>query len=117
MDRHSLGVIVALSSDIAKWVVVTAIPVAPMAVLTCSGLSSNPGSAVSARGGAVVVVAVDLVVDVLVPWLPPPLHPAVRMQMMATASAAFVGRMLSPPIPRRNHQPISTARYPYSVAG
>jgi hypothetical protein len=64
----------------------------------------------------VVVVAVDLVVDVLVPWLLPVLHPAVRMQMPATASAAFTWRTSSP-IPRRNHQPISTARHPYSVAG
>ena len=62
MARHSLGSIVALSSDIAKWVFVTAISVAPMAALTCSGASNNPGSAVSARGGAVVVVVVDLVV-------------------------------------------------------
>src|SRR3977135_352066 len=99
MARHSSGAIVALSSDIATGVVVTAIPVAPMAVLTCSGLSSNPGSAVSARGGAVVVVAVDLVVDVLVPWLLPVLHPAVRMQMPATASAAASRRMWSPPFP------------------
>src|SRR3981189_485932 len=116
MARHSLGSIAALSSDISKWVFVTAISVAPMAVLTCSGLSSNAGSAVSARGGAVVVVAVDLVVDVLVPWLLPVLHPAVRMQMPATASAAFIWRTSSP-IPRRNHQAISTARYHYSVAG
>jgi shikimate 5-dehydrogenase len=34
-----------------------------MEVLTCSGLSSNAGNAVSARGGAVVVVVVDLVVE------------------------------------------------------
>jgi hypothetical protein len=88
-----------------------------MAVLTCSGLSSNAGSAVSARGGAVVVVVVDLVVDVLVPWLLPLLHPAVRTQMLATASAAVSWRMSSPPFPRCHHQPVSTAVYPYSVAG
>src|ERR1700682_1006933 len=110
MARHSLGSIVALSSDISKWVFVTVISVAPMAVLTCSGLSSNAGSAVSARGGAVVVVVVDLVVDVLVPWLLPLLHPAVRMQMLATASAAVSWRTSSPPFPRCHHQPISTAR-------
>src|SRR5882757_979159 len=99
MARHSLGSIAALSSDISKWVFVTAISVAPMAVLTCSGLSSNTGSAVSARGGAVVVVVVDLVVDVLVPWLLPLLHPPVRMQMLATASAAVSRRTCSPPYP------------------
>ena len=83
-----------------------------MVVLTCSGLSSNAGKAVSARGGAVVVVVVDLVVDVLAPWLPPLLHPAVRMQMPATASAAVSWRTSSPPLPRCNHQPISTGAIP-----
>src|SRR6478735_3766698 len=92
MARHSLGSIAALSSDISKWVFVTAISVAAMAVLTCSGLSSNAGNAVSARGGAVVGVVVDLVVDVLAPWLPPLLHPAVRMQMLATANTAVSWR-------------------------
>src|SRR6476620_6553590 len=95
MARHSLGSIAALSSDISKWVFVTAISVAPMAVLTCSGLSSNAGSAVSASGGAVVVVVVDL----LAPWLLPLLHPAVRRQMLATASAAVSWRTSSPPFP------------------
>lgn len=45
-----------------------------------------------------VVVAVDLVVDVLLPWLLL-LHPAVRMQMLATASAAVSGRTCSSPFP------------------
>src|ERR1700682_1655485 len=97
MARHSLGSIVALSSDIPKCVFVTVIPVAPIAAFTWSGLSSNPGSAVSARGGVVVVVAADLVVDVLVPWWLPLLHPAVRVQMPATAGGAVRGRMGSPP--------------------
>jgi hypothetical protein len=47
----------------------------------------------------VVVVAVDLVVDVLVPWLLPLLHPAVRRQMLATASAAVSWRTCSSPFP------------------
>jgi hypothetical protein len=63
-----------------------------MAALTCSGPSSNPGSAVSGRGGAVVVVVVDLVVDVSVPWLLPLLHPTVRRQTLATASPAVSTR-------------------------
>jgi hypothetical protein len=111
-----LGAIVALSSDIEKWVFMTVISVAPMAMLTWSGLSSNAGSAVSASGGAVVVVAVDLVVDVLVPWLLPLIHPAVRMQMPATATAAVSWRTFSFPSPvvTTNRR---TARYPYSVAG
>ena len=46
-----------------------------------------------------VVVAVDLVVDVLVPWLLPLLHPAVRRQMLATASAAVSWRTCSSPFP------------------
>ncbi len=46
-----------------------------------------------------VVVVVDLVVDVLVPWLLPLLHPAVRMQMLAMASAAASRRTCSPPFP------------------
>src|ERR1700731_1112670 len=95
MARHSLGAIVALSSDIEVWVFVTVISVAPMAVLTCSGVSSNPSSAVSATGGAVVVVVVDVVVDVLLLWLLALLHPAARMQMPVTASAAVSGRMCS----------------------
>jgi hypothetical protein len=37
-------------------------------------------------------VAVDLVVDVLAPWLLPLLHPTVRLQMAATASAAVSWR-------------------------
>ena len=116
MARHSLGSIVALSSDIAKWVFVTAISVAPMAALTCSGPSSNPGSAVSARGGAVVVVVVDVVVDVLVPWLLPLPHPTARRHTPATpgvpdgsSAQVFI------PVPRRYHQPISTARWRYGV--
>ena len=46
-------------------------------------------------------VAVDVAVDVLVPWLLPLLHPAARMQMPATASAAISisWRMRSSPIP------------------
>ena len=99
MARHSLGSIVALSSDIESWVFVTVISVAPITLLTCSGLSSNPGSAVSATGGGVVDMAVDVVVDVLVAWFPPTPHPAVR-QMPTTASAAVRWRMCSPPVPR-----------------
>ena len=61
-----------------------------------------------------VVVAVDLVVDVLVPWLLPLLHPAVRMQMLATASAAVSWRTCSSPFPA-----VTTNRsarvLPYSV--
>ena len=38
------GAMVALSSDIAVWVLVTDISVTPIAAFTCSGLSSNPGS-------------------------------------------------------------------------
>jgi len=60
----------------------------------------------------VVVVVVDLVVDVLAPWLPPLLHPAVRMQMLATASAAVGWRTSSPPFRRCHHQTISTALLP-----
>jgi len=45
----------------------------------------------------VVDVMVDVVVDVVVPWLLPPLHPAVRMQMPATASAAVSWRTCSSP--------------------
>src|ERR1700761_5664019 len=48
MGRHSLGSIVALSSDIAARLFVTVMSVAPMAVLICSGLSRNPFSAPSA---------------------------------------------------------------------
>src|SRR5271165_4677106 len=48
MGRHSLGSIVALSSDIATRLFVTVMSVAPMAVLICSGLSRNPFSAPSA---------------------------------------------------------------------
>jgi hypothetical protein len=62
-------------------------------------------------------VVVDLVVDVLVPWLLPLLHPPTRMQMLATATAAVSRRTCSPPFPRCHHQPVSTALYPYSVAG
>ena len=51
-----------------------------------------------------VVVVVDLVVDVFAPWLPPLLHPAVRMQMLATASAAVTWRTSSPPFRRCHHQ-------------
>jgi len=94
---------------------VIVISVAAMAVLTCSGLSSNAGNAVSARGGAVVVVVVDLVVDVFAPWLPPLLHPAVRMQMLATASAAVSWRTSHPRSPL---SPPTDQRFdPYSVAG
>ena len=57
-------------------------------------------------------VVVDLVVDVLAPWLPLLLHPAVRMQMLATASAAVSWRTSSPPFRRCHHQPISTALLP-----
>src|SRR5271156_1628963 len=48
MGRHSLGSIVALSSDIATRLFVTFMSVAPMTVLICSGLSRNPFSASSA---------------------------------------------------------------------
>src|ERR1700759_1527076 len=48
MARHSLGSIVALSSDIATRLFVTVMSVAPMAVLICSGLSRNPCKAPSA---------------------------------------------------------------------
>ena len=114
MARHSLGSIVALSSDISKWVFVTAISVAPMAVLTCSGLSSNAGSAVSASGGAVVVVVVDLVVDVLAPWLLPLVHPAVRMQTLAMASAAVSLRTSSPGCLLMSECEYSSGRHPVS---
>jgi hypothetical protein len=100
---------VALSSDIAKRVLVIVIPVAAMAVFTSSGLSSNPGSAVSARAGAVVVVAVDLVVDVWAPRLLPLLHAAARRHMPATARAAVRWRMGSSPFPRNAHL-VSAAR-------
>src|ERR1700736_3447087 len=70
-----------------------------MAVLARSGLSSTPSSAPSATGGTKVVVAVDLIADVLVPWLLPLLHPAVRTQMAATASAPISWHMRSSPIP------------------
>jgi hypothetical protein len=69
MARHSVGAIVAVSSDIAVRLFVTLISAAPMAVLICSGASRNPFSAPSATGGGAFVVVVDLVVDVLEPWL------------------------------------------------
>lgn len=62
------------------------------------------------------VVVVDLVVEVLAPWLLPPLHAAVRMQTPPTASAAISRRMCSAPIPAVP-QPISSAGYPDSGAG
>jgi hypothetical protein len=65
----------------------------------------------------VVVVVVDLVVDVLAPWLLPLLHPAVRMQMLATASAAASWRTSSPPFRRVTTNRSAPRFYPYSVAG
>ena len=61
MAKHSLGVIVALSSDIASRVCVIFISMVPMTVLICSAGSSNPPSPRSATGGAVVVFVVDVV--------------------------------------------------------
>ena len=64
-----------------------------------------------------VVVVVDLVVDVLAPWLPPLLHPAVRMQMLATASAAVSWRTSHPRFAAVTTNRSARRFYPYSVAG
>src|ERR1700746_2364837 len=99
MARHSLGAIAALSSDIDVCVFVTVISVAPIAMFTCSGLSRNPSITPSATGAAYFDVAVGGVVDDLVPWLLPLLHPAVSMQTPPTVSAAVSRRMCPLPIP------------------
>src|ERR1700751_5845011 len=98
MARDSLGVIVALSSDIDVWVFVTVMSVAPIAMFIWSGLSRNPLITPSATGITFFDVAVGGVVDDLVPWLLPLPHPAVSMQTPATVSAAVSRRMCSPPI-------------------
>ena len=85
---------VALLSDIEVWVFVTVIPVAPIAALTCSGLSNNPANSRSTRGRGIIdrVVVVDSAFPILLP------HPAIRTQMTATASAAVGWRMCSSPL-------------------
>ena len=62
MARHSGGFIVALSSDIASCLRITAIPVAPISGLTWAGVSSSDSSSRSTTGRGIseviVVVAV-----------------------------------------------------------
>ena len=114
MARHSCGAILALSSDIEVRVFVTVISVAPIAASTCAGLSSNPSIALSATGGTNFVV---VVVDLTLPWLLPPLlHPALRMQMPATASAGTSWRMVHTPF-RRNPQTVQHGALPLQRAG
>ena len=67
MAKHSRGVIVALSSDIALRLLVTFISVVPMTALISSGLSRNPFSALSTTGGGAFEVVVDLVADAFGP--------------------------------------------------
>jgi hypothetical protein len=93
MARHSAGAMVALLSDIAVWVSVTVIAVAPIAAFTCSGLSSNPGSSRATTGRGIIDGVV--VGDSALPLVPP--HPAIRTQMTATATAAVGWRMCSSP--------------------
>ena len=86
---------VALLSDIAVWLSVTVIPVVAIATFTCSGLSSNPASSRSTRGRGIIdrVVVVDSALPIVL------LHPGIRTQMTATASAAVSWRMCSSPCP------------------
>lgn len=96
MARHSLGCIVALSSDIASCFLVTAIPFAPITGLICSGLSNNVFSSRSTTGrGMNDVVAVA---NGLATWLLTP-QPALRMQRPATANTAVEWRISFIPIP------------------
>ena len=101
---------VALLSDIEVWVLVTAIPVAPTAAFTCSGLSSNPASSRSTRGRGIIdrVVVGDSALPIVLA------HPAIRTQA-ATASAAVGWRMCSFPFqPCRTDQ--RGAMFPHNAA-
>src|SRR3954453_17110679 len=91
MTRHSGGAIVALLSDISACWLVTAIPVAPIAAFTLSGLSSNPVSSRSTRGRGIIGG-----VGVGDSALPTELaHPTTDAQRTAAASAAVGWRMCS----------------------
>src|ERR1700730_5594154 len=95
MARHSLGFMVALSSDIASCLLVTAIAVAPITGLICSGLSNNASSSRSTTGRGMSDVLV--VVDLTLVWLLPEPQPAPRMQMPTTANAAVKWRIFLHP--------------------
>src|ERR1700751_6043716 len=95
MARHSLGFIVALASDIAACLLVTAIFPAPIMGLICSGLSSKSSSSRSTTGRGMSDLMV--VVDLTLAWLLPAPQPALRMQMPTTANAAVKKRILLHP--------------------
>ena len=72
MARHSLGFIVAASSDIASCFLVIAISVAPIRGLICAGVSSIASSSRSTTGRGISDATV--VVELVLARLPPP-HP------------------------------------------
>src|SRR3954453_19299446 len=92
MARHSGGDMVALLSDITDWLSVTAIPVVPMAALTCSGLSNKPGSSRSTSGRGIIGR-----VGVANSAFPVTTHPAVRTHTAAAGSATADRRIQTSP--------------------
>src|SRR6185295_3837401 len=95
---------VALLSDIAVWVLVTVIAVAPIAAFTCSELSSNSGSSRATTGRGIIDGVV--VGDSALPLVPP--HPAVRTPMTPTATTTCGWRMFPPQLAWRD---IPTTRH------